>query len=103
MTPLLQGLISGTAFGVIAVIAMSFLTFPDKRTALLGAFTNRFGIGFVIPLLNLSEPGWLVGAGVGLLLSLPAAIITKAYAPVLGFGVAGGLIIGAITHCDCGG
>jgi hypothetical protein len=101
MSPLLQGLISGAAFGAIAVGVMSFLKFPDKRTALLGAFTNRFGIGFVIPLLNLSQPGWLVGAGIGLLLSLPPAIITKAYKPILGFGVVGGLIIGAITRCDC--
>jgi hypothetical protein len=101
MTPLIQGLIAGTAFGIIAVAAMSFMTFPDKRTALLGAFTSRFGIGLVIPLLNVSQPGWLVGAGVGLLLSLPVAIVTKGYAPVLGFGVVGGSIIGALTHCGC--
>ena len=98
MTPLVQGLVAGTAFGAIAVGMMSFLEFPDKRTALLGAFTNRFGIGLVIPLLNLSQPGWLVGALTGLVLSLPAAVITKAYPPVLGFGVVGGALIGGLTR-----
>src|SRR5207247_6712561 len=34
----------------------------------------------------------------GLLLSLPSAIITKAYAPVLVVGALGGLIIGGVIH-----
>jgi hypothetical protein len=98
MTPLTQGLIAGLVYGAIAVVAMCFLPFPDKRAALLGAFTNRFGIGLVIPLLNVPQPGWAVGAGVGLLLSLPPAIITKAYVPILGFGTVGGLLIGGLTR-----
>jgi hypothetical protein len=32
----------------------------------------------------------------GLLLSIPDAIITKAYAPIIGMGALGGIIIGAI-------
>ena len=98
MTPLNQGLLAGTAFGVIAVAAMSRLKFEDKRTALLGAFTSRFGIGLVIPLLNLSQSGWLVGGAAGLLLSLPPAVITKGYAPILIFGTLGGVIIGGLTR-----
>ncbi len=34
----------------------------------------------------------------GTLLSLPAAIITKAFAPVLVIGTAGGIIIGGIIR-----
>ncbi|WP_257000242.1 hypothetical protein [Neobacillus jeddahensis] len=36
------------------------------------------------------------GVLTGFLLSLPEAIITKAYAPIIGFGVIGGAIIGWI-------
>jgi len=72
--------------------------FPDKRTALLAAFGSRFGIGFVIPLVQLPWPGWLIGLVIGLLLSLPDAIVTKTYAPILLSGAIGGLIIGGLTH-----
>jgi len=43
-------------------------------------------------------PGWATGLTFGLLLSLPSAIITKAYAPVLVVGALGGLIIGGVIH-----
>ena len=98
MDPVIQGLIAGTAFGAIPVAMMLPLTFPDKRAALLGAFTNRFGIGLPIPLYHTFQPGWLVGGGVGLLLSLPSAIVTKAYVPIIVVGTIGGVIIGVLTH-----
>jgi hypothetical protein len=37
------------------------------------------------------------GALVGLLVSLPDAIVTKAYVPILAIGVAGGALIGWIA------
>lgn len=73
------------------------LAFPDKRAALLGAFINRFSIGFVIGAVRLSWPSWLTGMVFGLLLSLADAIITKAYAPILILGAIGGTIIGVIV------
>lgn len=57
------------------------MQFPDKRAALVSAFLDRFGIGWVIPLIHVAlptYPGWAIGASVGLLLSLPSAVITKA-------------------------
>jgi hypothetical protein len=74
------------------------LQFPDKRAALLGAFINRFSIGFVIGAMTLPWPGWVVGLVVGVLLSLADAIITKTYAPILILGAAGGTIIGVIVQ-----
>src|SRR6266498_497578 len=95
MSPLLSGLVSGLIFGLISVGMMLPMSFPDKTAALLGAFLNRFGIGLVIALVQLpSWPGWMIGLVFGLLLSLPSAIITKAYAPILIIGALGGLIIG---------
>ena len=73
------------------------LSFPDKRAALLGAFIARFGLGFVICNVKLPWPGWIVGLLLGILLSLPDAIITKAMVPILVSGAIGGLIIGAIA------
>jgi len=73
------------------------LSFPDKRAALLGAFINRFGIGFVIGAARLPLPSWAQGIIFGILLSLPDAIITKAFAPILVLGAVGGLIIGLIV------
>lgn len=70
------------------------IDFPDKKTALLGAFLSRFAIGFLIPLVRMPLPSLVIGGLVGLLISLPDAVITKAYAPILGTGLLGGLVIG---------
>jgi hypothetical protein len=99
MSPLFSGLLSGLIFGLFSVGIMLPMSFPDKPAALLGAFLNRFGIGLVIALVQLpSWPGWMIGLGFGLLLSLPSAIVTKAYAPILILGALGGIIIGGLTH-----
>jgi len=73
------------------------LTFEDKRAALLGAFLNRFAIGFVIGAARLPVPAWGQGLIFGILLSLPDAIITKAFAPILILGAVGGTVIGFIV------
>ena len=39
-------------------------------------------------------PAWLKGVVIGLLLSLPDAVITKAFAPIVIIGCIGGAIIG---------
>jgi hypothetical protein len=99
MSRIAVGLIAGLIFGAVDVALMLPMSFPDKRTALVAAFLSRFGIGLVIPLVNLPTwPGWLVGVTFGVLLSLPDAVVTKAYAPILISGAIGGLIIGGITR-----
>jgi hypothetical protein len=99
MSNLVLGLISGAVFGVVSVAMMLPMSFPDKRAALLAAFIDRFAIGLVIGCVDLPGwPGWVVGLLFGALLSLPAAIITKAFAPVLIIGTAGGIIIGGIIR-----
>ena len=90
------GIIAGLAFGVLAVALMIPLQFPDKRAALTAAFLDRFAIGFVIGVVDLSWPRALVGLLIGLLLSAPSAVITKAWVPILGLGALGGLIIALI-------
>ena len=94
MNPMLFGVIAGLAFGAVNVALMIPLDHPDKKTAMLGAFLSRFAIGFLIPLVKLPIPPWAIGAAVGLLVSLPDAVISKAYVPVLVTGLIGGLVIG---------
>jgi hypothetical protein len=64
---------------------------------LTGAFLNRFAIGFVIGAARLPLPDWAGGLVFGILLSLPDAIITKTYVPILVLGAVGGLVIGLIV------
>lgn len=97
MNPVVLSLICGVGFGALAVALMLPMTFPNKRTALIAAFASRFAIGFLIPLVTLPVPGFAKGALVGLLISLPDAIVTKAYVPILVIGVVGGAIIGFIV------
>lgn len=97
MSRLFLGTICGVVYGLLSVATMIPLSFSDKRAALLGAFFNRFSIGFVIGAARLPLPDWAAGLIIGLLLSLPDAIITKAYAPILGLGAIGGIIIGLIV------
>jgi len=94
MSALAFGLVAGVVFGALSVGLMLPLSFPDKTTALLGAFADRFAIGFLVPLVSMPAPGWVRGLLVGLLISLPSAILTKAYAPILILGTLGGGVIG---------
>ena len=94
MSRISLGILCGLIFGAIDTALMIPLSFPDKRAAMLGAFIARFGLGFVICNIRLPWPGWAVGLVLGILLSLPDAIITKAMAPILASGAVGGLVIG---------
>ena len=98
MSKFILGIICGIVFGIAVVVMMIPMEFPDKGAALIGAFLNRFGIGFVIGAAKLPMPGWVSGLIFGLLLSLPDAVITKAYAPIIVLGLIGGAIIGFIVE-----
>jgi len=97
MSRILLGIISGIVFGGVAVATMIPLKFEDKRAAMTGAFVNRFSIGFVIGASALPFPNWVNGLLFGLLLSLPEAIITKAWIPIMTLGAIGGLVIGIVV------
>jgi hypothetical protein len=94
---LLLGAICGLVYGALSAASMIPLKFDDKTAALAGAFLNRFAIGFVVGAARLPVPPWAQGLIFGLLLSLPDAIITKAYAPILILGAVGGVAIGIIV------
>jgi hypothetical protein len=96
LTPIVQGIVSGLGLASFTVASMLPIDFPDKKTVLAAVFINRFAIGLLIPLLKISQPtspGWLVGAAVGLLLSLPDAIVRRSYATSLIAGLLGGALV----------
>ena len=97
MKPVTFALVTGIVFGSLTVLSMLPLTFADRPVALLGAFLSRFAIGFLIPFCKLPMRPYASGALVGLLISLPDAVITKGYVPIIGLGVLGGGLIGYLT------
>ena len=97
MSRVTLGIVLGLGIGAIDVLLMLPLSFPDKRAALLGAFCSRFALGFFAATVRLPMSPVLTGILVGILTSLPDAIITKAYAPIMITGVIFGAIAGWIV------
>ncbi len=62
MNRLLLGFLLGMAAGVIDVLLMLPMKFPDKPTALAGAFFSRFAIGFLAANVNVPFHPALAGA-----------------------------------------
>ncbi len=101
MSAIVLGVICGLAFGVIDALVMIPLKYENRRKrieAISAAFLERFMIGFLIPNMELGIHMAIVGTIVGLGLSLPSAIITRAYAPIVGIGAIGGMIIGFVAN-----
>jgi hypothetical protein len=97
MSRVTLGVILGLSIGIADVLLMLPLSFSDKRTALLAAFSSRFSLGFFAATINLRVSPIAAGLLVGLLTSIPDAIITKAYAPILITGVIFGTVAGWIV------
>jgi hypothetical protein len=87
----------GLVIGIVDVLLMLPLSFPDKRAALLGAFCARFALGFFAATVRLPMSPLATGIAVGIITSLPDAIITKAYVPIMGTGLLFGAISGWIV------
>ncbi len=100
MNNITLGIICGLVFGIIDILIMIPLKFENnqkKIEAMSAAFLERFMLGFLIPLVNLGIPQPVSGLLLGLFLSLPSAIITRVYTPIIGIGMLGGLIIGLLV------
>ena len=97
MTRVALGGLLGVAIGMVDVLLMLPLSFPDKRAALIGAFCARFALGFFAATVRLPLPSFATGILVGVLTSLPDAIITKAFAPIMITGIIFGAVAGWIV------
>lgn len=95
------GIICGLVFGVIDVLVMIPLKYENNRKkyeAMISAFLERFMIGFLVPNVDLGIHPALSGLLLGVGLSVPTAIITRVYAPIIGIGVVGSVVIGFIAN-----
>ncbi|MDD5748869.1 MAG: hypothetical protein PHP64_07495 [Actinomycetota bacterium] len=100
MSKIILGTICGLVFGIIDVLVMIPLKYENNRKrieAITAAFIERFMIGFLIPNVSLGIHPALTGLLLGVGLSVPSAIITRAYAPIIGIGIVGSVIIGFIV------
>ena len=97
MDNLIKGIIAGLVFGILDVLLMIPIPMNDKAVAMLASFIGRFAIGFFIANTNLPVAPWVKGLIIGLLLSLPDAIITKTFIPIIGVGIVGGIVIGILV------
>ena len=96
------GLLCGLGFAVVNVLIIVFApikweTPRQKQEGLAAAFIGRFVIGFLIPQVELGLPLILTGVLISVGISLPAAIISHRYAPILIISIVGGAIIGWIA------
>jgi len=96
MNRFLLGIVCGIVFGIGDVLLMIPLALPDKRTAMAGAFFDRFAIGLLACVVDMPMPAWAAGLVTGTLISIPSAIVTRKYVPILVIGAAGGAIIGLV-------
>jgi hypothetical protein len=80
------------------MIPLEYENSRKKAEAISAAFIERFMIGFLIPNVHLGISAVITGVLLGFILSLPSAIITRAYAPIIATGALGGLIIGIVTN-----
>ena len=100
MSRMTLGVLLGLGCAMLACLVMIPLKFPtpeEKRRAILGAFLNRFVLGFAVANIALPLPGVVAGAVVGFAVSAPDAVITKAYAPILGMGTVMGAAAGWVA------
>ena len=100
MNGITLGLISGIGFGIFSALIMVPMHFDSSRKkweAVASAFVDRFMIGLVIPNVIFGLDPVLTGLFLGIGLSIPSAIISRAYAPIIIIGALGGFIIGYIS------
>ena len=101
MNSITLGIICGLLFGIVDVLIMLPIKVEDKQKrieSLVGAFIERFMLGFIIPNVTIGIQPIAIGALLGFGFSLPTAIIVRVYAPIIGIGIVGGAIIGFVTN-----
>ena len=93
MSVVRPGVLLGLIIGSVDVALMLPLSFPDKRAP--GRFLGAVRAGVLRSDVRLPISPTLTGLLVGILTSLPDAIITKAYVPIMAAGAVFGAIAGA--------
>ena len=88
------GIILGVAAGLADLALMAATKFPGGRDVKMGAFSDRFLIGFFVANTSLPFSPVLAGLLIGGLISIPPAIIVKEYAKIMISGIILGGLVG---------
>lgn len=99
------GLLCGLGFGLFSSLIMIPMKVESQRKkyeAISSAFVDRFMIGLIVPNATFGLDPLISGLIIGIGLSIPSAIITRAYAPIMVVGAIGGLVIGFVTKSVLG-
>jgi hypothetical protein len=93
------GILSGAAFAaptLLIMLPMKWKSIREKFEAILAATLERFTIGFVVVNVQILPIAPLNGLAIGLVMSAPSAIITRAYVPVFIVGALGAALVGFV-------
>jgi hypothetical protein len=94
MHRIVLGIVLGVAAGLADLALMAATKFPAGRDVRMGAFSDRFLIGFFTATTALPLSPVLAGLLIGALASVPPAIIIKEYAKIMISGILLGGLIG---------
>jgi len=84
--------------GVADLGLMAVTRFPGGRDVRLGAFTDRFLIGFFVATTTLPLSPVLAGMVIGALASIPPAVIIREYAKIMISGIVLGALVGTAVR-----
>jgi hypothetical protein len=88
------GIILGVAAGLADLALMTATKFPGGRDVKMGAFSDRFLIGFFVANTSLPISQVLSGLLIGALVSVPPAIIIREYGKIMISGIVMGGLLG---------
>jgi hypothetical protein len=92
------GVILGAAAGLTDLTLMAVTRFPGGRDVRMGAFSDRFLIGFFVATTSLPLSPVLAGILIGGMVSIPPALIVKEYAKIMISGIVLGALAGAAVR-----
>ena len=101
MDPIPLGILLGIGFAAVAtgpMLSMTWETRREKFEAIAGSIALRFITGVAITTIDLDTVRWMTGLVVGVAISVPSAIVTRMYLPILSVGAIGGLVVGALAQ-----
>ncbi len=98
MNRVVLGVVLGVAAGLADLALMAVTRFPGGRDVRMGAFADRFLIGFFVATASLPLTPVLAGTLIGALVSVPPALIVKEYAKIMISGIALGTLCGVAVR-----
>jgi hypothetical protein len=94
MSRITLGIVLGIVAGLADLSLMAITHFPGGRDVKLGAFSDRFLIGFFIATTTIPMNPVFSGLLIGALVSVPPAIILREYAKIMVSGIVLGGLLG---------